>query len=75
MVEFHNDQKSFSTWLEGLQHVKSRNRKDSLKEAKKFEVHFRDPVGSNNGPWLVLDPMEVRFVSVESHRISFVAYA
>ena len=31
-----------------------------MKDAVKFEVNFRGPVGSIKGPCLVLDPMEVR---------------
>ena len=38
-------------------------------------VHFRGPVGSIEGPWLVLDPMEVRScVPRVPWNVFFVAY-
>ena len=61
MVEIHNDQKSVPTWLEWLQCVYDVEiANEACKWLDNFEVHFRGPVGSIEGPRLVLDPMEVR---------------
>ena len=46
---------------------------NSLNEAKNQEVHFTDPVWSNEGPKLVLDPLEVStYIPRESLGMLFV---
>ena len=63
MVELDNDQISDPTWLEGLENIKNRKSRNFLKIPEIFlknhKVHVRVPVGSIEGPKLVLDPMEV----------------
>ena len=58
-----NDQISDATWLEGLENIKNRKSQNFLKISGIFlqnnMVHVRGPVGSIEGPRLVLDPMEV----------------
>ena len=52
---------SVPTWLEGLENTKYRNGKKKARNfLKNHKVPIRGPVGSIEGPWLVLDPMEVR---------------
>ena len=64
MVELDYDQISDPTWLEGLEDIKNRKSGNFLKIPKIFlknrKVQLRGPVGSIEGPRLVLDPMEVR---------------
>ena len=45
-----------------------------LQNIKKIEVNFRGSVGSIEGPWLVLDPMEVRSCVPRVLGMFFVAY-
>ena len=63
MVELENDQISDPTGLEGLENIKNRKFRYFLKIPEFFfkthEVHVRGPVGSIEGPRLVLSPMEV----------------
>ena len=59
-----NDQLSGPIWLEGLENIKNQKSRNFLRNPEIFlknhRVHVRGPVGSIEGPRLVLDPMEVR---------------
>ena len=63
MVELDNDQISDPTCLEGLENIKNKKSRNFLKIPEIFlknhKVHVRGPVGSIEGPRMVLDPMEV----------------
>ena len=59
MIELENDQIDIPTWLEGLQNKKCRIGNTARNFLKNYKVHFRVPVGSIEGPRLVLDLMEV----------------
>ena len=65
MVELNNYQISDPTCLEGLENIKNKKYRNFLKISgiflKNHKVHVRGPVGSIEGPRLVLDPMEVLY--------------
>ena len=66
-------QKSVPKCLEGLESVKCANGILAWIFLENHEVHFRGPVGSIEGPRLVLDPMEVRSCVPNAHWNFFVA--
>ena len=43
----------------------------SLQNLKNHKVLLKDPVGPNEGPWLVMDPVGAALVSLESLDMTF----